>query len=84
LHSTCKEVKSNKRGGASFPSFFVMEVMVKGAFFICSSSASPCSSLAIGSMPGLDASAFCKASLTSKACPAFSAFSFSFSISGRK
>ncbi|CDA49384.1 unknown [Bacteroides stercoris CAG:120] len=53
LHSTCRDVRSNRRGGASFPFLRVTFVMVKGEFFICSSKASPRSRSVIGSIPRL-------------------------------
>ena len=51
LHSTCKEVRSNKRRGASLPFLRVTFVIVKGAFLICSSRAVPRSRSVIGSIP---------------------------------
>ena len=36
LHSTCSDVRSKSRGGASFPFFDDEEMMVSGAVFIFS------------------------------------------------
>ena len=44
LHSTCSEVRSYKRGGASVPFFLVTDVIVNGASLICSRAFRPSSS----------------------------------------
>lgn len=56
LHSTCKEVKSNKRSGASLPSFLVTSVTVKGEFLIWFNKTSPRSRSVMGSMPRFSSS----------------------------
>ena len=45
LHSTCNDVKSNRRGGASVPSFLETSLMENGAFLTCSNNAKPSSFL---------------------------------------
>ena len=77
LHSTCKEVRSKRRGGSSVPCFLLIFVMQNNLSLIRSRSASPIAWSVMGGIPRLSVSlAFLLASFFPLSSSANSSSSF--------